>query len=214
MKTACVAALATVATASAFMVPSTAFSGVALSRGTAASSVTSRTNTAVQMTFAGGLIGADGPEPNSKNFDPLHLAENNPENVLFYREAEIKHCRIAMLAVVGMIVPNFVRVPGDIYQGVSVVDAHNAMVEKGPMWQLLFWISLMEILTTPAIFSLGKTDREPGDFNLDPLNFCKDPEKKARYQLSELKNGRLAMFAFSGMITQAALTGHGFPYLN
>jgi hypothetical protein len=30
--------------------------------------------------------------------------------------------------------------------------------------------------------------------------------------LKELENGRLAMVAFSGIITQAALTGKGFPY--
>lgn len=33
-----------------------------------------------------------------------------------------------MLAILGLIVPEFVRVPGEIYQNVSVLDAHNAMV--------------------------------------------------------------------------------------
>lgn len=42
------------------------------------------------MEFAGGLRGADGPEPNSKNFDPLGLSTARPENILFFREAEIK----------------------------------------------------------------------------------------------------------------------------
>lgn len=30
---------------------------------------------------------------------------------------------------------------------------------------------------------------------------------------SELLNGRLAMIGFMGMHSQAALTGHGFPFL-
>jgi Chlorophyll A-B binding protein len=40
-----------------------------------------------------------------------------------------------------------------------------------------------------------------------------DSAKSARYQLSEIKNGRLAMLAFGGIATQSVLTGHAFPYL-
>lgn len=50
-------------------------------------------------------------------------------------------------------------------------DHHQ--VEKGPMWQLLFWISLAEILLFPTVIDMDKKDREPGDFALDPLNLCK-----------------------------------------
>jgi hypothetical protein len=31
--------------------------------------------------------------------------------------------------------------------------------------------------------------------------------------MNELKNGRLAMLAFGGMITQAVLTGKEFPFI-
>jgi len=167
----------------------------------------------LSMEFANGYIGADGPEPGSVKFDPLNFAENNPEMLPFYREAEIKHGRICMLAVLGMIVPGAVRLPGDIYQGVSVVDAHNAMVEKGPMVQLLFWIGILEALTIPTVMDMNSKDRAPGDFSFDPLGLSKDAAKAERYALAELKNGRLAMLAFSGMITQAALTGNDFPFL-
>lgn len=190
-----------------FVAPS-AFNGAQLTRTAAATS-----KAAVSMEFAGGLIGADGPEPTSYHFDPLGLAEKAPENVLFYREAEIKHGRIAMLAVVGLVVAQFVRLPGDIYQGVSVVEAHNAMVEKGPMVQLLFWISFFEILCIPLVVNMQGKDREPGDFALDPMGFCKDADKKKRYQIAELKNGRLAMLASGGILTQTVLSGHGFPYI-
>lgn len=51
-----------------------------------------------------------------------------------------------------------------------------------------------------------------GDFGLDPLLFTVDPEKKADMQLKEITHCRLAMVAFSGVVTQAVLTGKGFPY--
>lgn len=49
----------------------------------------------------------------------------------------------------------------------------GVQVEKGPMWQLLFWISFAEIILFPTVIDMDKKDREPGDFALDPLNLCK-----------------------------------------
>ncbi|CAM9533535.1 unnamed protein product [Chrysoparadoxa australica] len=212
--------------------------------------------TAAQTEFANGLIGGEGPEPGRlacgfsyKNFDPLGFAERSPDRVNFYREAELKHGRIAQLAIVGLIVQENCRLPGERKHGVNQAKpnqtytdslAHDAMVERGPMVQLLIWIGLFETLTFPLILNMNDTDREPGDFSLDPLGFCKDPEKKKALQIAELKHCRLGMLAFSGAITQgqlsrdllvifalvcssthtnpphlspAALTGHGYPFL-
>jgi hypothetical protein len=54
--------------------------------------------------------------------------------------------------------------------------------------------------------------RVPAARSFDPLNF-KGGASYSKLQVNEIKNGRLAMIAFSGIATQAALTGHGFPYL-
>lgn len=88
------------------------------------------------MSFAGGLPGAEGPE--LKAFDPLKLSEKSPEWVLFFREAEIKHCRIAMLATLGFIFADFVKLPGAVHE-VSSVAAHNVAVSSGALIQVLLW---------------------------------------------------------------------------
>merc|ERR550514_314881 len=42
----------------------------------------------------------DGTLAGDMNFDPLGIS-NSPESLAWYREAEIKHARLAMLAAVG-----------------------------------------------------------------------------------------------------------------
>lgn len=57
---------------------------------------------------------------------------------------------MAMLATVGFVVPDFVRVPGDMFQGITTVEAHDALI-KTSMLQLLFWIGLFEtVIGIPA----------------------------------------------------------------
>lgn len=62
----------------------------------------------------------------------------------------------------------------------------------------------------------GESEREAGDFKLDPLRFLvgKSKEDVDTMKLKEIQNGRLAMLAFAGVATQSALEGgnHAFPY--
>lgn len=48
---------------------------------------------------------------------------------------------------------------------------------------------------------------------MDPLNLTSSPDKKARFELSEVQHCRLAMFAIGGIATQAVLNGGTFPYV-
>merc|ERR1719412_525956 len=80
--------------------------------------------------FAGGLIGGESAFSSfDYNFDPLGIAERCPQFLPWFREAELKHGRVAMLAWVGLVVPEAVRIPGppDCYEA-NVVDAHAACV--------------------------------------------------------------------------------------
>ena len=74
-----------------------------------------------------------------------------------------------MLAVVGFIVQDFVRLPGEVYSFENVpraVDAHDkllAMGWAGPMAQLFLWIGLWDIVVTgPAAYASSKGLRTPG----------------------------------------------------
>ena len=70
-------------------------------------------------------------------------------------------------------------------------------------------------LSGVSIYEQGKgSGRIPGDFKFDPLGFGKDAKNLERYRVSEVKNGRLAMLAFSGIVTMAAAyPDKAFPYL-
>ena len=79
--------------------------------------------------FAGGLIGGESAFAGQDfNFDPLGLSVKCEKYLPWFREAELKHGRIAMLAFVGLVVPEVVRVPGTgaCYEAKTVVEAHNA----------------------------------------------------------------------------------------
>ena len=120
-----------------------------------------------------------------------------------------------MLAVVGFVVSGFVQLPGDVHQ-VSAVAAHNAAVQTGAMSQILMWTGMFELLSTKVVSEmLDGSGRAPGDFMFDPLKFSegKSDKVKADFALKELQNGRLAMLAFSGIVTQAVLTGKEFPFI-
>jgi len=185
----------------------------------------SRTSTCLnEEAFCRGYVGGEGPEPmpfagiqqTSKNWDPMDFAGRSPAWTPWFREAELKHGRAAMLATVGFVVPEFIRIPGEQFSFEAVpkvIDAHDALADTS-MIQIFAWISFVEACTFPALANMDGFDRAPGDYSFDPLGLKpQSPEKLKEYQLAELKNGRLAMIAIGGMVAGAAITGNSFPYL-
>merc|ERR1719454_74352 len=142
-------------------------------------------------------------------FDPLGFSEILPMDWL--REAELKHCRVSMLAFVGFIFTDFYTLPA--YQ-FTTLEAHDAGVANGSMSQILLWVGLLEVFSFIAIDQMLRgSGRAPGDYGFDPVGFVSDKSKLEEMQMKELANGRLAMFAFGGAVTQAVLTGNTFPWL-
>ena len=150
-------------------------------------------------------------------FDPLRFSDFVPMD--FLREAELKHSRICMLATVGWIaVDSGMRVypVPEGWGDVTSATAHDVAVKSGAMGQLFLWISLFEIVSWIGLQEmLQGSGRKAGDFGFDPLGFKKNktPAQLEEMELKEITNGRLAMMAFSGICTQAVLTGGSFPYV-
>jgi len=185
----------------------------------------------------------DGSMAGDVGFDPFFLS-SIPKNfagfiqppsweetegistIYWMREAELKHSRVAMLAVAGWLATDGalgvpIRFPGEAFSFASIPTAYNAhdiLVDQGSMTFMLLAVGFVEFCTGAALVqtSKGELDREAGDFSFDPLNLMKgkSAEAKKTMQTKELANGRLAMLAFSGLATQAALGDayHAPPY--
>ena len=102
MKAVAAAALALLGSASAFVAPS-AFNGARVAARAAAPA------SGMKMAAIDNLIGRPfGPD--SAVFDPLGLANDlNEKELAKYREAELKHGRVAMMAIVGFLVAEAFR---------------------------------------------------------------------------------------------------------
>ena len=110
----------------------------------------------------------------------------------------------ACSAATGYMVQEFFSLPA--YPGYSPnpVEAVSSVPAEG-LLQIVAFLSWVEISSNKGKFSMTtmfEDGRAPGDLGFDPLKFGENKETRARLELAELKNGRLAMLAFSGMIHQ------------
>jgi hypothetical protein len=156
-------------------------------------------------------------------FDPLGFSTDcSAGKLLFYREVELKHGRVGMLAALGFLVGEQFH---PLFGGDIDVPAYIAF-QQTPLQT--FWGTVLAAIAIPEIFSvftfespfgdpmdsrvgwwsLKSTARVPGDFGFDPLGLKpKDPAEFKEMQNKELNNGRLAMIAAAGMIAQELATG-------
>jgi len=159
----------------------------------------------------------DGSMAGDVGFDPLGLSNIDDVGIDLYwlREAEIKHCRVAMMAVVGFLqVELFGPAPGcEMATEKCQTDAFWQLWNAHPQYIAfgLIMIMIIEMISGIATTSGRESgNRAPGDFNLDPLGFAKgDAEKFKKLQAQEIANGRLAMWAAAGEIMQGCTTHQG-----
>eukprot|EP00180_Rhodochaete_pulchella_P001106 Plantae.Rhodophyta-Rhodochaete_pulchella.ctg19215.p4 GENE.Plantae.Rhodophyta-Rhodochaete_pulchella.ctg19215~~Plantae.Rhodophyta-Rhodochaete_pulchella.ctg19215.p4 ORF type:complete len:129 (+),score=23.93 Plantae.Rhodophyta-Rhodochaete_pulchella.ctg19215:703-1089(+) len=114
-----------------------------------------------------------------------------------------------MLATVGFLVQEVFKLPFDYFPSALPVEAHDIMIQRGGMSQILLWTHAFEVIGTAALIETLQGKREPGYFAFDPLGLGKDAETVKKYQVAELTNGRLAMIAIGGMIHAQWITKQG-----
>jgi len=162
--------------------------------------------------------------PFEDGFDPLGFAAKADENELKrYREAELTHGRVAMLAALGFLVGEKVEGSSFLFDASIHGPAINHLAQvPAPFWAFLtLGIGVSELgrakfgWVAPKDLPLGRTsllneDYTPGDLGFDPLNLKpSDPVEFAKMQTKELNNGRLAMIATMGFMAQELVNGKG-----
>lgn len=161
----------------------------------------------------------DGSMPCDYGFDPLSLG-SDPKLLTWFRQAELQHCRWAMLGVVGTCVPDVLGLPQWDVAGKEeyFTDGFTLFVS-----QLLF-MSWAEYRRWMDIQNPGSNNVDPifGNYEVgmkgvgypggtffDPFGFAKDDAKFLELQKKEIANGRLAMVAIVGIAAQTFTTGEG-----
>jgi len=157
-------------------------------------------------------------------FDPLEFSKNK-RLLPWYREAELAHGRVCMLAVLGFSVQAGVKFEPFITRyPTSSEDALKAATQVPTIgWlQIIVAIGLTELWRYENVISKYDEGVNPGDLGWNPqapvkgtrpkwfgptFSAAYTPEEFKELQLKEMKHARLAMFAFAFMAVQNAITG-------
>jgi light-harvesting complex I chlorophyll a/b binding protein 1 len=218
MKAQCVAALAMATGAAAFVAPSSFSPSV---KSTSAMSMSGKGVNSLEE-----MSGSTAPVP---LFDPLSLASSvDDQELQKYREAEVKHGRVAMLAALGMLVQEAGFHPFFGTSGQDIGPAAFHLQQVGLNFPLAPFALLALIAATEgATINKGwsktdyketglgagfvanlKEDYFPGDLGFDPLSlYPADPAARTSIRNKELNNGRLAMISIWGMWAQELVDG-------
>merc|ERR1719316_1783177 len=166
--------------------------------------------------FCYGLPGNLGP---AGDFDPANFLKNKQELEVFrYREAELTHGRVSMLASLGFLVQEKFH---PLFSGDG-----GAAIDQIPQLPIWLWATMLAGIggaeqlrivkgwakLDPDTSKAASALREgyyPGDLGFDPLNLKpEDPEEFRLMQEKELSHCRLAMIAAAGFLAQEAVSGN------
>lgn len=155
--------------------------------------------------------------PGDVGFDPLGIAADNYfdevisnfgittfDSMRWYREAELMHGRVAMLATF-----NFI-----LRESLPTGIMPERILEQGALLEFVQVMTMLEAFRGYRLFF--NQEQIAGDLGLGAgpvvggwkVRWDMTLQELADKQYKELQNGRLAMLAFLGMTAQFSLTGH------
>jgi len=159
----------------------------------------------------------DGTLAGDVGFDPLGFAKSRAD-VMNYREAEVKHARLAMLAAAGWPLSEVLD------KKLAAAFGMNPLLDDGDRVPSLlngglgkispaYWVGCLGVAAMIDVFGQLRMKKDskdylPGDFGLR-LGYPESEEGQQRMQLAEIKNGRLAMIAVFGFAVQEFISKQG-----
>ena len=136
------------------------------------------------------------------SFDPLMISDT-PEKLAWYRGAEVKHARLAMLAAFGWPISEITN-----FGGLLNGDGRAPSLLNGGLGNVnaVYWAGVAALAVYWESQGLDKQfgkkdDYLPGMLNFDPLG-ADSPSMRS----AEITNGRVAMVAITIFALEEALT--------
>ncbi len=135
---------------------------------------------------------------------PIICRSDIQTDLNYARWSEIKHGRICMLAIVGILVQQAgIHLPGAQFTNTDIFGAVSSVGFAGNM-QVLLTIGIIEGMN----FKKHYEDGTPGDIGWGNNQLYKlSPDQQKIRQEQEVVHGRLAMIALAGALVQILLFG-------
>ena len=167
-------------------------------------------STSLKMAFENEV----GAQPPLGFWDPLGLlTDADQERFDRLRFVEVKHGRVAMLAVLGHItttagihLPGTIDLDGTTFDSIPNGLAGLAAVPAFGLLQMFLSVGWWELKGWEQVE--GST---PGDFGIPYVSFYNTEEKQAAARAKELNNGRAAQMGILALMVHEKLDGN--PYM-